>query len=104
MTNERFAQPRNPRPYGDLATPALTASSNHTLAWITLLALTLGSFVLGSWLGGRLLPAAVILIALTKTGLVAHDFMGFGRVARHWQWLMASYLVILSVLLVLAFC
>ena len=67
------------------------------------MALTLCSLALGNYVGGPLLAVAVMLVALAKTGLVASEFMGFRRVTRHWQWLMAMYLVVLSALLTVAF-
>ena len=103
MAHALSATPYQRQPLGGVATTELETRQHPARTWLALMLLTVASFALGAYLNGVLLPLAVMLIALIKTGLVAIEFMGFGRVAGHWQWLMASYLVVLSVLLILAF-
>ena len=85
------------------ATQALLLERQHVYTWGTLLLLTLGSFALGSRLHGGALAAVVLLIALTKAGLVAAQFMGFREASGAWRWLMSAYLISLCGLLMFAF-
>ena len=88
---------------GHIAAQALPLERQHVYTWGMLLLLTLGSFALGSRLHGGALAAVVLLIALTKAGLVAAQFMGFREAGSAWRWLMALYLISLCGLLMFAF-
>ena len=75
-----------------------------SIVWLTLMALTLLTFALGSTdLDGMRLALLVLGIAVIKAQLVADHFMGLRRVAGFWRPLITVYLLILGTGIGLAF-
>lgn len=75
-----------------------------TLSWLTLVGLTLLTFLLGV-LGyeGGLLVLAVLLIAIVKGQLIVDQFMLLRTGAPMWRMLLTGYLVTIGVLIASAF-